>query len=99
MLTLSVLLALVIAEGLMRNRWRIGWSDYHLEMWRYAHDLKRISPDPRIGLEHRPNAEVQLMGVRIRTDAMGFRLPDPGTEARRSARAPAVLVIGDSMTL
>ncbi len=83
----------------MRNVWRFGYLDFDLEMWRYARELKVVSQDPLIGLEHRPNGEAHLMGVRVRTDAFGFRRADDVTEERRPEKAQSILVAGDSETL
>jgi hypothetical protein len=97
--TSFLLLGLVLAEGLVRNCWRFGVVDFDLEMWRYARELKVVSNDTQVGLEHRPSSEAKLMGVRVRTDSMGFRRPDDATETNRSPDGPVALLIGDSETL
>jgi GDSL-like Lipase/Acylhydrolase family len=67
-------------------------------MWRYARLVKLESPDPRIIEEHRPDADEVLMGVRVRTDAHGFRLPDPATQAQRRPGDRTIVALGDSVT-
>jgi lysophospholipase L1-like esterase len=68
-------------------------------MWKYAREVKRISSRPGVVLEHRPNAEATLMGVRVRTDARGFRRASPEIEARRGSSERLVVVVGDSCAL
>lgn len=68
-------------------------------MWRYAREVKRESSYPGLVEEHRPNVETKLMGALIRTDAHGFRRPDPRTEEARRPDDRLVVVLGDSCTL
>ena len=69
---------------------------FDLEMWKYARDVKVVSPNPSIGHEHGPNRKAHLMGVDVETSAQGLRdreftlEPKPGT--------PRILMIGDSLT-
>jgi len=69
---------------------------FDLEMWKYARDVKVVSPNPSIGHEHGPNRKAHLMGVDVATSAQGLRdreftlEPKPGT--------PRILMIGDSLT-
>jgi lysophospholipase L1-like esterase len=60
--------------------------------------VKLVSTHPGVIEEHRPNASALLMGVQVRTDGHGFRLPDPATEARRRADDRVVAAVGDSVT-
>jgi hypothetical protein len=80
---LSSLLALAAAEGLLRLASKHSLRVLDVEMWRYARLVKRPAAEPGLVEEHRPEAEALLMGVRVRTDARGFRRADPATEARR----------------
>lgn len=69
---------------------------YDLEMWKYARELKRISEDPEIGHEHRPNTAARLMGVDVSINATGqrdrdFVVPKPEGTVR-------LLMLGDSLT-
>jgi len=70
--------------------------EYDLEMWRYARDVKRVSADPAIGHEHRPNAQARLMGVDVRTNADGLRDRDYSFE--RKPGTTRILMLGDSLT-
>ncbi|MDP9121988.1 MAG: GDSL-type esterase/lipase family protein [Acidobacteriota bacterium] len=71
---------------------------YDVEMWRYARLIKVISDKPGVVEEHRPLGDALLMGARVRTDANGFRLPDPATLAARLPDDRKVVVVGDSLT-
>jgi hypothetical protein len=83
----------------LRTASRIGLLSLDTEMWRYAREVKRPSVRPGVVLEHRPNSEATLMGVRVRTDSHGFRRADPGLEALRTGRERLVAVVGDSCVL
>jgi lysophospholipase L1-like esterase len=69
---------------------------YDVEMSRYALTLKQDSPNPKIGHHHRPSSEATLMGVRVATNADGFRDDEYPVERGERRR---VLFLGDSLTL
>src|SRR5262249_6800074 len=67
---------------------------YELEMWKYAREVKIRDPRPDVGHRHRPNADAQLMGVHVRTNAYGMR---SGDIAEQSAPGVArIAVVGAS---
>jgi lysophospholipase L1-like esterase len=88
-------------EMIFRATSQLGVLLFDVEMWKYAREVKRVSNRPDVVLEHRPNAEATLMGVRIRTDERGFRRASPEVEALRPATPPEQLVaiVGDSCAL
>ena len=95
----STILALPLAEFAVRvasARWLLVFD---VEMWRYAREIKTESSVPGMVEEHQPDKESKLMGVRIRTDAHGFRLPDSDTAERRKSNNRIVVALGDSLTL
>jgi len=94
----SLALAFLVAEGALRFLSSHSLHNFDVEMWRYARLVKIESPDPRIIEEHRPHADELLMGVRVRTDEHGFRLPDPATQAARRPDDRQVVALGDSVT-
>lgn len=67
-------------------------QDYDAEMWKYTRDLKANVPDPR-GHVHALSGSAKLMGVKVRTNSLGHRGPEPKPGARH------LLVAGDSFTL
>jgi lysophospholipase L1-like esterase len=95
----SLMAGLVFAEVSLRLLSEHWIRSYDVEMWRYARLIKVISLHPDVVEEHRPNAGAVLMGVRVRTDDNGFRLPDGEAEARRRPEDRKVLALGDSLTL
>lgn len=70
---------------------------YHLEMWKYAVELKQISSNPRIGHEHVANGHARLMGVNVTTNSQGLR-NDEVSIARTDAKK-RILMLGDSVTM
>lgn len=80
----SCLVVFLLIEGYVRFVADNGMQ-YDLEMWKYARDVKRVSADPLIGHEHRPNRRATLMGVTFDTNSQGLRdreyseQPTPGT--------------------
>ena len=69
---------------------------YHVEMWRYALELKRIAEDPKIGHEHTPGTNAHLMGVDVAINADGLRNGD--VEVAKPSDVTRVLMLGDSIT-
>jgi len=68
---------------------------YHIEMWKYAVQVKQPAADPAVGHEHRPNASAHLMGVDVRTNSKGFRGPELGPKRPGVTR---IAMLGDSVT-
>lgn len=68
---------------------------YHLEMWKYAVDLKEVAPNPAIGHQHKANSQARLMGADVAINALGMR--DPDRQATVSADTK-ILMLGDSIT-
>jgi len=97
-LVLSLGLFFLLAEGLLRFLSSHFLHVFDVEMWRYARLVKVVSPDPGVIEEQRPNADEVLMGVKVRTDEHGFRLPDPATQAKRGPGDRVVIAVGDSVT-
>lgn len=48
-------------------------TQYHIEMWKYAVQLKRISANPEIGHEHVPGGQARLMGAEVSINKDGLR--------------------------
>jgi len=67
---------------------------YHLEMWKYAVDVKEVADNPAVGHRHKPNAAAHLMGVDVAINRAGLR-DDPVDMREETLR---VLMLGDSIT-
>jgi hypothetical protein len=70
---------------------------FDLEMWKYARDVKVVSPDPLIGHEHGANRSAKLMGVEFETNSQGLR--DREHNVERQPGVPRILMLGDSLTV
>lgn len=68
---------------------------YHLEMWKYAVNLKEVAPNPAIGHQHKANSQARLMGVDVSINALGMRDPDRAIEEPAASK---ILMLGDSIT-
>ncbi len=84
-LMLEVLTRVIIDDGL----------NYEIEMLKYANQLKVISNNPKIGIEHRKNISTKLMSVQVDLDENGFRYQK---DIKREKNKKKVLMLGDSMT-
>lgn len=92
--TFAAILSITMAELLVRLA--LGDMDYAMEMWKYAHVLKRVSDDPEQVFTHSPATRAHLMGVDVRINSHGLRgreidYPKPFGTRR-------VLMLGDSLT-
>lgn len=73
-------------------------SNYNMEMWRYARELKVPATGNDLPFEHAANKRSLLCGVEIKTNSLGLRaekdyvLPKP-------AHTKRILVLGDSITM
>jgi lysophospholipase L1-like esterase len=97
-MVVALALAFVLAELTLRVVSKHWLYVFDVEMWQYARHVKTVSTHPGVVEEHRPLANERLMGVSVRTDRYGFRLPDPQTEARRRPDDRVVAAVGDSVT-
>lgn len=93
------LVTLVVTAGVGEAVLRIKNSDqrnYNIEMWRYARELKKISPDPRLGHVHVPHAAARLQNVDFSINSLGMRGPEPDLSAPGRKK---VLLLGSSISL
>ena len=71
-------------------------SNFDIEMWKYARELKQVSPIPGVGHEHVPNAAGTYMGVPVAINSSGLR--DREYELAKPAGTVRILMLGDSVT-
>lgn len=71
-------------------------SNFDIEMWRYARDLKRVSDIEGMGHEHVPNREGIYMGVPVSINAQGWR--DRDVKAEKPPGKTRIMMLGDSIT-
>ncbi len=91
----SFIAAAAFAEVALRIK-NSSMTNYDVEMWRYAKELKQPSSDPVRGHEHVKNASAVLQSVNIRINDWGMR---GGPVAPRQPDTRRILVLGDSITL
>src|SRR5499427_5580761 len=97
---LATLIGVVIAVLCMEVAVRAFLDDgkqFDLEMWKYALEVKGISPDPLIGHDHRPNRHAFLMGVQFDTNSKGLR--DREFSYEKPPGKLRILMLGDSFTV
>jgi len=95
LMCISVVVALLIAEGIVRVK-NSSMKSYDIEMWRYARELKVRSDDPSLDFDHLKNKSAVLQNVEIRLNEWGLR-GDPVTPADPGTRR--ILFLGGSTTL
>lgn len=90
----SISFALIICEVSVRLLYP-AISNYNLEMWRYAKDMKMPVNKTNLPFHHYPNSAGDFYGVEIKTNDIGFR--DKAIDAKKNKKR--ILFIGDSFTL
>jgi lysophospholipase L1-like esterase len=95
LLLFSVVVALLLGEGILRIK-NSSMTNYDIEMWRYARELKIRSADPSLGFEHLKNKSAILEGVNIQLNEWGLR---GGAVTPAAPDARRILFLGGSTTL
>jgi lysophospholipase L1-like esterase len=91
----SVVVALLLGEAILRIK-NSSMTNYDIEMWRYARELKVRSADPSLDFVHLTNKSATLQSVQIRLNEWGLRgdaVMPAGPDTRR------ILFLGASTTL
>ncbi len=89
---LSIIFTLIFLEIFVRLFIDDGMN-YEIEMMKYANQLKILSSNRNIGIEHKKNKSAKLMGVNISLNSSGFR-----NSQSLSKNKKKILMLGDSMT-
>lgn len=92
---ITVMVAGVLGEIMLRVK-NSDDSNYTIEMWEYARELKTISPDPELGHVHVRSTSATLQGTEISINSLGMRGPEPELPAQGKQ---TVLLLGSSITL
>ena len=72
-------------------------TDFAMEMWKYAVQLKQPIDDPEIAFAHVPGKHAVLMGVEVRTNSFGMRDVEGAVEKPHGVCR--IMFLGDSTTL
>jgi lysophospholipase L1-like esterase len=91
----SIVVSLAAAEVLLRVK-NSSMSNYDIEMWRYAKELKVKSADEALDFDHVPSRSALLQNVHIRLNNWGLRGPDLTPRVPNERR---ILFLGGSITL
>lgn len=95
LLLLSSAIALGAAELVLRVK-NGSMTNYDIEMWRYARELKFQSPDPALDFDHVKSTTAVLQKVPIRLNERGLR---GGPVEPLAAGGRRILMLGGSITL
>ncbi len=95
LLAISLVLCLLAAEAFLRLK-NSAMTNYDIEMWRYANELKQKSDDPSLDFDHLRSKKAFLQSTEIRLNSWGLRGPEPLTELSDLRR---ILFLGGSITL
>lgn len=91
----SVNLMLLAAEGVLRVK-NSAMTNYDIEMWRYAKELKTPSLDPRLDFDHLHSRSAILQNVEISLNEKGLR---NGAIRPLAPGGRRILLLGGSITL
>ena len=95
LIAISVALCLVGAEIILRVK-NASMTNYDIEMWRYANELKQSNPDPALGFDHVKSKSALLQNTEIRVNEWGLRGPPVEPMPPGGRR---ILFLGGSITL
>jgi lysophospholipase L1-like esterase len=95
LLGITLALSLLTAEALLRVK-NSAMTNYDIEMWRYANELKQKSADPQIDFDHRRSQSALLQSTEIRLNSWGLRGSESGPLQDGHRR---ILFLGGSITL
>lgn len=80
---LEIFTRLVVDDGI----------NYNIEMLKYANQLKIVSKNKEVGIEHKKNTSAKLMGAEVFLNSDGFR-----NNYNVNINNKKILMLGDSMT-
>jgi lysophospholipase L1-like esterase len=91
----SLAVSFVAVEILLRVK-NSSMTNYDIEMWRYAKELKVKSPDPALDFDHVKSKSATLQSVEVRLNEWGLRGEQVKAAAADTRR---ILFLGGSITL
>ena len=94
LLVLSLSVSVAAAELVLRVK-NSSMTNYDIEMWRYARELKTRSPDPVLDFDHVKSKSAVLQKINIRLNEWGLR---GGPIRPAAAGARRILFLGGSIT-
>lgn len=94
-IVVSVAISFAAVEGILRLK-NSSMTNYDIEMWRYAKELKVKSPDPALDFDHVRSKSALLQSVDIRLNEWGLR---GGSVNPVPSGGRRILFMGGSITL
>jgi len=91
----SILVVVIALEAYVRVTQTDG-ENFDIEMWRYAKDMKQVSPIPGMGHEHVPGRSGTYMGVSVAINSQGWR--DEEYSLEKPEGVVRIMMLGDSVT-
>lgn len=91
-----ILFCFIVGEVLIRVFYS-EFSNYNMEMWRYAAELKKPLLSDKLPFHHFANRQGSYYGVTIKTNSLGFR--DYEYDIDKSKDKKRIIFLGDSFTL
>jgi len=91
----TLLVTAVLGEAMLRIK-NSDQKNYIIETWRYAKELRKISPNAKYGHVQVPHSAAELQNVKIAINGLGMRGPEPDLTAGGVER---ILLLGSSITL
>jgi len=91
-------ISLTVSVGLLEIYVRLvetDGSNFDIEMWRYARDLKKVSDVAAIGHEHVPGKSGVYMGVAVKINSARWRDYEHAVEKSKSTTR--IMMLGDSL--
>jgi GDSL-like lipase/acylhydrolase family protein len=95
LLAITLVVSVLAAEAFLRVK-NSAMTNYDIEMWRYANELKQKSDDPQIDFDHRRSHSALLQSTEIRLNSFGLRGPEIAPLQPDQRR---ILFLGGSITL
>lgn len=95
LLMVALLFVALLLEGVLRVAFYHS-KDFSMEMWKYAVQLKRPVPNPKLSFAHQPNGRAFLMGQDVQINSQGLR--DYEYSLAKPAGVYRIMLLGDSTT-
>jgi hypothetical protein len=90
----TFLIVAIFLEIYVRLMYTDG-SNFDIEMWRYASELKQVSDIEGAGHEHVPGKSGVYMGVPVAINSVGWR--DDEYSVKRTKSVTRIMMLGDSL--